>query len=102
MKENKVLITFIFILFALPIPVSLFSWIPTIMHLASFGEINPEGWEWLSHIIVMIPMLLAGTYSISYIVSLRYAIINRKITPITFLPLLHIVLLGAMLFVFLF
>lgn len=100
LKTRKILVILLFILFALPIPLSLISWIGTIISVANMSMIN---WSILSEclqgIVAVIAMLLAGTYLVSYIISLCATWKNKKITIISFLPLFHIVLFSIFYFV---
>ena len=93
MKKSKTAIIIIFILYALPIPLSLASWIGTIMALAAIGL---EDWAsvsaWVQAIAAGIAMLAAGTYLISYIISLIKTLKNKKLSKVSLLPLLHIII----------
>jgi len=91
MEKHKVAIVVLFIIFALPIPVSLLSWIGTIISAANIGVMDST----VHTTIALSTMLLAGTYPVSYIVALVYTLKSGKISLLSFLPLLHIVLFRA-------
>lgn len=95
MKESKPLRIVLFILLALPIPFSLLSWIGTIISVASIGMVD---WNIFSELIqtlaMLIVMILAGTYTITYIISLLITLKKKRISLISFFPLLHIILFG--------
>ena len=88
--KNKPIITVLFILLALPIPLSLITWIATIMAIAS----PPQEKTFIViivSIISLIAMLLAGTYPISYIVALIHTIAKKKLSLLSFLPIIHVI-----------
>ena len=93
MKKSKAAIIIIFILYALPIPLSLASWIGTIMAIAAIGmEDWASGSAWIQAIVAGIAMLVAGTYLVSYIISLIKTLKNKKLSKVSLLPLLHIII----------
>ena len=93
MKNRKILIIVLFIVLALPIPLSLISWIGTVISVANIGMM---GWSSLGEImqafIALITMLLAGTYLSTYIFSVNRTWKEKELSSISFLPFLHIVL----------
>ena len=93
MKDSKIAMIIIYIVYALPIPLSMITWIGTIMAIAAIGNAR---WSEIGALIVGIvatlAMLLAGTYLISYIYSLIGTLKQKKLTKISLLPLLHIVI----------
>lgn len=93
MKEHKTSIVILFIFFALPTPLSLISWIGTLISVANIGMTNwSEFSQCIQGLVALITMLLAGTYLVTYIISLGATLKNKKISLISFLPMLHIVL----------
>ena len=95
--KKRILSIAMFILFALPIPLSLASWIGTLMSVSAIGTVNwsnPD--EWIQLFIALTAMLLAGSYLITYIFSLSKTFKNKNIniTLVSFLPLLHIAVFG--------
>ncbi|MEH7098469.1 hypothetical protein [Neobacillus vireti] len=93
MKERKTAIIPLFIFFALPIPFSLVSWIGTIMSVADAGMMDVSRFsDFIEGIVALITMLIAGTYLGTYIISLNKTLKNKKISLISFLPILHIIL----------
>lgn len=100
MKNNRIIIILLFIIFALPIPLSLLSWIGTIISVSDMGMIKrTEFIEYIQMIMALTTMLLAGTYLITYMISLRFTLKNKKISHITFLPMVHIVLFSILFYV---
>lgn len=91
MKNNTILITILFILFALPIPLSLMSWIGTIISIANIG-MSDWGKEGVSMIIAIATMVMAGTYLITYIVSTIITVKKKALSFFSLLPLIHIFL----------
>jgi hypothetical protein len=93
MKKPKGIIIFWFILFALPIPLSLLSWLGTIMALAGHVDWS-ESFIMLKLVLAGAFYLLAGTYPITYIVSLALTSVTtpEKIWRWMLLPLWHIIL----------
>lgn len=93
MIEHKKSIIIMFVFFAFPIPVSLISWIGTIISVANIGMVE---WsklrESLQALIALVTMLLAGTYLFTYIISLGKTLKNKKISWVSFLPVVHIAL----------
>ncbi|MCL1820584.1 MAG: hypothetical protein FWG36_08030 [Oscillospiraceae bacterium] len=85
MSKHKIL----FILFALPIPISLISWIGTLISVANIGAMKGSV---LIRGIALITMLLAGTYTGTYIFSLVKTLKKKEISMVSLLPLLHIAL----------
>ncbi len=99
---KKALCVLYYIIMALPIPVSMVTWIGTIMSVANIGEMDMEGASFLgiiSAFVAIWSMLLAGTYLISYVISLIRMIIVKKVTFSMFLPIIHIVITGIFMFV---
>lgn len=93
MKERNVAIITLFIFFALPIPISLVSWIGTIISVADIGMMNlSKVSDYIQLLVGLITMLIAGTYLGTYIISLNKTLKNKKISLISFLPMLHIIL----------
>ncbi len=86
--KNKAWITFLFIFQALPIPISLISILPSIISIANIGMAESS----LKMIIPIIAMLLAATYTISYIISWNFTNKNKKIHIYSFIPMMHLAL----------
>ena len=81
------------VLMAIPVPFSLMSWIGTLISLGAFSQINwHNAKSVLEAIAFALVMLLAGTYVITYLVSLIYTLITQQISGITVLPIIHFVL----------
>ena len=69
------------------------SLIGTFISVANMGMTNwSEFSEFIQGVIALVTMFLAGTYLISYIISLRITLKNKKISLISFLPILNVIL----------
>lgn len=82
------------ILCALPIPLSLLSWVASLLSLsgvlgswASIGDFLNKG-------SMLAFMVLAGTYGITYLVMVIAVSVRKKIGWIGLLPIFHIALCG--------
>lgn len=66
---------------ALPIPVSMITWIGTLISVANIGATGTEGiFGTIHEIVAVLSMILAGTYAISYGCSLYRIKKVKKIT----------------------
>ena len=89
---GRLLIFLLFVLLAIPVPFSLFT-IP--FSLISMGGTHKV---WTVKIILpTITMILAGTYCITYIVSLIISLKAKRLLLLSFLPIAHIVLFALLL-----
>ncbi len=87
MNKSKISNIVLLILFALPIPLSIASWIGTIMSVAAIDMANWSNiGDWLQDVAALITMLLAGTYPISYAYSFKRRVHSRM----WFYPISHI------------
>jgi len=92
MKNSKTSIFLLFFSFAIPIPLSLASWIGTVMSLAGGGRVvGTAPYALLLGIIAGAAMVMAGTYVVSYIIAIAATIKNKRISIISLLPALHII-----------
>lgn len=105
MINNKKLVIALFIFFALPLPLSLIAWFASFNSLItavarlldaiimiSIGRATWHRFYDLLAISVLInTLLLADTYPITYIFSLKATFKAKKISILSFLPLLHII-----------
>jgi len=98
--RTKLLLVPIYIIQALPIPLSLATWIGTIMAFAS-------EWIWPESIVgaavtlvlgiaSLAMFVLAGLYPLTYFYSLNLTLKYKRISLHTFLPVFHIALLIKM------
>lgn len=87
-KTAGIVVTYI--LYALPIPLSVVSWIGTLMAVANLGATD---WTtlsaWMHGSVAIVAMLAAGTYPVTYLVSLTAAIKDRSSAK-RYWPLYHI------------
>ena len=100
---RKTLCILYYVLMALPIPLSMATWIGTVMMLANLDMAGGEGLAGAVYTFVaVLAMLLARTYLISYVCSLIRVIHVKKVTFSTFLPIIHIVVTGISLYLWAF
>ena len=100
---KKVLKVLLFTIEAIPIPLSVLSWIGTVITIA--GGIGTVNWlnfsEALGAIVMMLFFVFVGMYPLTYIASLIASLLKAKDEPgfsfWCFLPVIHI--LVAMIFV---
>jgi len=84
---KKFLVVLVYIILAIPVPVSLISIIGSLVSFASIGMAE----SFAEVIVPLLAMFLAGTYSISYFISLLYTITKKKVHFLSFLPMIHLV-----------
>lgn len=90
---KKIMCVLYYILMALPIPVSMITWIGTLISVANIGAVGEEGFLGIIHnLVAILSMLLAGTYLIPYVISLIIMCNIKKVTFSMFLPVIHILL----------
>ena len=87
--KNKALIWTVTVIQALPVPFSLITILGSIISLANIGMLSDQ--SFLLAFTAVFSMLLAGTYSITYIVSIINTFHKKKISIISFLPIVHII-----------
>ena len=88
--NQKGITTVLFILFALPIPISLLSLPWTLMAIFSIDFTysgNPNGF--ISNLLFLFVMLLGGNYLITYIISIILTRKARRLSALSFLPVIH-------------
>lgn len=88
--KNKVLIWTITITQALPVPISLITILGSLISLANIGMLSEQ--SILLAIVAVSSMLLSGTYSITYIISTINTFRKKKLSIISFLPIVHIII----------
>jgi len=93
--KNKLFVTVLFVVLALPIPISLITILGSIISIANIGMAENN----LSVVIPIITMLLAATYTITYIISLLITIKNKKINMCSFFPIMHLVVTALFFFI---
>ena len=91
MRESKALIVLLIVVFALPIPLSLLSWIGTLISIANIGMTYRIHGALYTYLFIA-AMLLAGTYLITYVIFLLITLKKKSISLISLLPLAHIIL----------
>ncbi len=88
--KNKAAIWTVTIIQALPVPISLITILSSIISLANIGMLSDQ--SILLAIAAVLSMLLAGTYSITYVASTLYAFRKKKLSIISFLPIFHLLI----------
>ena len=87
--KNKVMIWIVMIFQALPIPISLITILGSIISLANIGVMIEQ--SLFVAIVAAISMILAGTYSLTYLFSAIKTFANKRISFVSVLPIIHIV-----------
>ena len=87
--KNKVMMWVVMILLALPIPISLITILGSIISLANIGVMIEQ--SSFVAVVATIFMILAGTYSLTYIFSAAKTFSKKRISLISFLPIVHII-----------
>ena len=88
--KNKALIWTVTVIQALPVPISLITILGSIISLANIGMLSDQ--SFLLAFSAVFSMLLAGTYSITYIASTINTFHRKKLSIISFLPIAHIII----------
>lgn len=83
--KNKFAVILLYIFQGIPIPFSLISILGSVISLANIGMAGST----VVAIVSFLAMFLAGTYTITYVVSLVITIIKKKVAFCSFLPMLH-------------
>lgn len=86
----KALIWTVTLLQAVPIPFSLMTILGSVISLANIGMLFDQ--SFLLAFASALSMLLAGTYSVTYIYSTINTFQKKKLCVISFLPALHILI----------
>ena len=87
--KNKVMMWVVMILLALPIPISLITILGSIISLANIGVMIEQ--SSFVAVVATIFMILAGTYSLTYIFSAVKTFSKKRISLISFLPIVHMI-----------
>ena len=87
--KNKAIMRGVMILQALPIPISLITILGSIISLANIGVIIEQ--SLFVAVVATISMILAGTYSLTYLFSAIKTFANKRISFVSLLPIIHIV-----------
>lgn len=87
---KKISIWIYTIIFALPVPISLITIIGSIISLANIDML--AGQSFLLAIVAELSMFFAGTYSITYVVSIINTFRKKKLSIASFLPVFHILI----------
>ena len=86
--RNKTMMWVVMILQALPIPISLITILGSIISLANIGVMVEQ--SLFVAVVATIFMILAGTYSLTYLFSAIKTFTNKRINFVSFLPIVHI------------
>ena len=96
-KYTKPLSVILYALTALPIPLSLATWIGTIMAFASIGMSPITSIADIAGAVFMLAFFVfAGLYPLTYAYSLYLTVKRRCIGVYSFLPILHIAVFAKM------
>ncbi len=87
--KNKVMMWAVMIFQALPIPISLITILGSIISLANIGVMIEQ--SLFVAVVATISMILAGTYSLTYLFSAVKTFAKKRISFISFLPIIHII-----------
>ena len=87
--RNKTIMWVVMILQALPIPISLITILGSIISLANIGVVVEQ--SLFVAVVAAIFMILAGTYSLTYLFSAIKTFTKKRISFISLLPIVHIV-----------
>ena len=88
--KNKALIWTVTVIQALPVPISLITILGSIISLANIGMLSDQ--SFLLVFAAVLSMFLAGTYSVTYIASTINTFRKKKLSIISFLPIVHIII----------
>jgi len=86
--KNKGILIAIFIILALPIPISLITILGSIVSFANIGEMGSV----FEAVVASLAMFFSGTYTVTYIASLILAICKPRLKISALLPIIHIIL----------
>ena len=86
--KNKVLMWGVMISQALPLPISLITILGSIISLANIGVMIEQ--SSFVAVVATIFMILAGTYPLTYLFSAIRTFANKRISSVSFLPVVHI------------
>ena len=95
------IIIFLFIVFAIPIPVSLISIPFSLINIVTIFVSGEGGMNWsktiadiglLGAAIFLFVMILFGIYPLTYVTSLVLTVANKKLLLLSFLPLVHCII----------
>ena len=87
--QSKPFVWAVMILQALPIPLSLVSILGSLISLANIGMTAELYSSWTA-VCAVVTMILAGTYTIPYVVAAVVTFSRKRLGWFSFLPLLHL------------
>ena len=90
--RNKTMMWVVMIFQALPIPISLITILGSIISLANIGVMVEQ--SLFVAVVATIFMILAGTYSLTYLFSAIMTFTNKRLSFVSFLPIVHIAVTG--------
>ena len=98
--KKKIIVMYAVLL--LPMPISIMSWMPTIMFIGNIENMLAvdKSCQLTSNILVMIASFLASTYPITYGMSLHESIKNNKLQFSSYLPFIHLIVAFLIFWVF--
>ena len=90
--KKKIALWALTIVQAIPVPISLITILGSIISLANIGLVMEH--SVLLALVSVEAMMLAGTYTLSYILSVVLTFSKGKISLVSFLPLFHLIATG--------
>lgn len=96
-ENNRRAITRLAIVLALPIPISVLTWIPTIMSLAGEGSFS-DFFTSIGSFLFLLTMILSGAYLFTYLFAIGRTRKARKISWISYLPMWQIIAVIILIF----
>ena len=88
--KNKLGIWIVSAVYAIPIPISLITILGSIISIANIGATANE--SVVLAIVSVVSMVLAGTYSITYVITTAFTFRKKRLSFINLFPLFHIIL----------
>ena len=88
--KNKVMMWVIMVLQALPVPLSLITILGSVISIANIGVMIEQ--SLFVTVVAVIFMILAGTYSLTYLFSVVMTFSKKRISFISFFPIVHIII----------
>ena len=88
--KNKLWVWIITVIYAIPLPISLITILGSIISIANISATANE--SVVLAIISVISMVIAGAYSITYVITTVFTFLKKRLSFINLFPLFHIIL----------
>ena len=93
MRIDKIVMYVLLILMAIPVPFSVISWIGTLISIGGLSMVNWTNFQSAFNAIIgLLVMIFAGSYVVTYCISLTYTLAIGKLSWITIIPIGHLIL----------